>query len=42
MGVVGYAIISPQGQKTDPKVIDLVRRLMARKAKLEQLKTQTA
>jgi len=34
MGVVGYAIMSPQGQKTNPKVIELVKRLMARKAKL--------
>jgi hypothetical protein len=38
MGVVGFAIISPQGQKVEPKVVDLVKKLMARKAQLEQLR----
>lgn len=34
MGVIGFAVLSPQGQKADQKVIDLVKKLMARKAKL--------
>lgn len=38
MGVVGFLIVSPQGQKVDGKVVSLVKKLMERKAKLEQLK----
>ena len=34
MGVVGFLIVSPQGQKIDQKVISLVKKLMERKAKL--------
>ena len=38
MGVVGFTVISPQGQRVDPRTVELVKKLMERKRKYEQLK----
>lgn len=39
MGVIGFTIVSPQGRQPTAKAVELVKKLMANKQKMEQLKS---